>query len=224
MKARLTPVYINCRDRVTELRELVAWLERIGQERIILLDNDSTWEPLLEFYDQTPHGVCRLGRNCGSKALWEAGIVPDERFIYTDPDLIPLPECPADAVQRLVDVLDRYDADKVGLGLYLEDVPEEGNPLAWERQLVAHELEPGIFGSQIDTTFALYEPGRPHGTANAIRLGHPYQMRHMSWYKTELTDEDRHYLARAADGHWGSAKQYGPARERFEPPPGGFRL
>ena len=57
------PIFINCRDRVTPLRDLVAWLERAGHQRIILVDNDSTYEPLLEFYEQSPHEVVRLGQN-----------------------------------------------------------------------------------------------------------------------------------------------------------------
>jgi hypothetical protein len=46
---------------VSPLIELVDWLERIGCQEIILLDNDSAYEPLLDYYRTTPHIVLTLG-------------------------------------------------------------------------------------------------------------------------------------------------------------------
>ena len=51
------PIFINCRDRITCLSVLVDWLEKAGHENIYLLDNDSSYPPLLEYYEQTPHTV-----------------------------------------------------------------------------------------------------------------------------------------------------------------------
>src|SRR5205085_2892488 len=48
--AMSVPVFINCRERVTSLAALVSWLERAGCDEIYLLDNDSVYEPLLEYY------------------------------------------------------------------------------------------------------------------------------------------------------------------------------
>ena len=44
------PVFIICRDMVTPLGDLVAWLERNGHQRLILVDNASTYPPLVEYY------------------------------------------------------------------------------------------------------------------------------------------------------------------------------
>ena len=59
------PIIINCRDRLGSLVELVDYLERAGQDRIYLLDNDSAYPPLLEYLAHSPHEVVRLGRNAG---------------------------------------------------------------------------------------------------------------------------------------------------------------
>lgn len=202
------PIYINCRDRVSTLRDLVAWLERAGHERIVLLDNDSTWEPLIDYLGATPHQVVRLGENLGCRALWDAGLVPDEWFVYSDPDLVPIEDCPLDAVCHLRELAERHGAVKAGLGLYLDDLPASLPCLAWERSLVSEDrlLEPGVFSSLIDTTFAIYRPSAAF-TPHAIRTGHPYQVRHPSWYLTEsqLSDEDRHYLAFARSDASGSS-------------------
>lgn len=206
-----TPILINCRDRVSDLKRLVSWLEEASQERIYLLDNDSEWGPLLEYYEQTPHTVVRLGRNAGSQSIWRLGRVPDEWFVYTDPDLVPIGECPHDLVSRMHELAERYKVPKVGAGLVIDDLPPDHRVLDWERSLVhedpiptpgknSYMLEPGVFSSLVDTTFALYRPSYPFDLA-AIRLGYPYQMRHTPWYQTgELSEEDRFYLSRAKAG------------------------
>jgi hypothetical protein len=206
-----TPVFILVRDRLRGLRKLVAWLERAGQENLFLLDNASTYPPLLEYLRTCPHNVVRLGENLGSRALWAAGMVPDDTpFVVTDPDILPIDECPLDAVAHLGRLLDRHSSySKVGLGLYLDDVPASMPSLGWERQLVSvsREIPPGgVFDSLIDTTFALYRPGASF-EYEAIRTGAPYLARHCSpaWYGGELSDEDRFYLEHATAGPLGSS-------------------
>lgn len=202
-----TPIFIVTRDRVRDLRQLVDWLERSGNERITFLDCASSWPPLLDYFAQTPHTVIRL-ENLGSRALWTAGLVPAERFIVTDPDLIPIAQCPLDAVAHLHRLMDEHQHPKVGLGLYLDDVefPSKG----WERSLVSapRETAPGVYESLIDTTFALYEAGAPF-QYEAIRTGAPYLARHGSWYVTEPDVEDAYYLERAEVGPTGSSWKEG---------------
>jgi hypothetical protein len=203
------PIYINVRDRVTPLRQLVSWLERAGHERIILLDNDSSWPPLIEYLYASPHEVVWLGRNVGSRSLWRMGMVPSERFVFTDPDLIPSAECPLDAVLRLSEMLDRFPLfPKAGLGLVLDDLPP-GGTLDWERSLVsparALRGRRGGYASLIDTTFALYQPGHPF-SYTAIRMGAPLQAVHQPWLPSDgLSDEDAYYLAHARGGEEGSS-------------------
>ena len=58
------PIFIICRDRYTCTLDLINWLEKTGQENIYLIDNDSRYEPLLEYYRVTPHIVTgkQIGR------------------------------------------------------------------------------------------------------------------------------------------------------------------
>jgi hypothetical protein len=193
------PIYITCRDRLADLKPLVDWLERAGQQRIYLVDNSSTYPPLLEYLEQTPHEVIRLDDNYGSRALWRTGQVPDEHFVLTDPDVVPTEDCPLDAVAHLYRILMRYRAfDKVALGLYLDDVPRIKS-LSWERDLVhpSRKLAPGVFDSLSDTTFAMWRP-LSQFNLKAIRLGPPYTARHLPWYRlNEPTEEDAYYLERA---------------------------
>ena len=199
---RFDPViFITVRDRVAALRDLVAWLEQAGHQRIVLVDCASTYGPLLEYLQASPHTWARQTENLGSRAPWLAGLVPpDEPYVVSDPDIVPIGDCPHGAVARLRYLMDAYRAPKAGLGLYLDDVPADCPHLAWERSLISpeRELQPGVFNSLIDTTFALYRPGIPFDLP-ALRLGYPYQARHVSpsWYGGDLSDEDRFYLKRA---------------------------
>lgn len=197
------PVFLNVRDRVRDLRTLVEWLERAGHQRIHLIDNDSTWEPCVEYLKDSPHDVIRVGKNGGARMLWDAELVPrSEYFVLTDPDIVPIDDCPLNAIEHLHGILERHPGyHKAGLGLYLEDVPAAMPSLAWERgsSINGPLLEPGVRQSLIDTTFALHRPGTPF-MFEAIRTEAPYVARHMPWYVTVPDVEDRYYLDHAIGG------------------------
>lgn len=216
------PIFINCRDRVTPLRALVDWLERAGCTRIHLIDNDSTYPPLLEYYAGTPHTVVRLGRNLGHKAIWESGVVrefaPGEFYVATDPDIVPVAECPLDALGHFASLLQRYpDRAKVGFGLKIDDLPRRyrfaRQVQRWEAQFWTVEVEPAVYDAPIDTTFALHRPGTEFAgtqtlpsSASSLRTGPPYVARHAAWYvdSRRPDDEERYYRehARGDVTHW----------------------
>lgn len=218
-------VFVNCRDRVATLVELVSWLERAGCEEIHLLDNDSAYEPLLDYYERTPHTVVRLGRNYGRLALFEAPGVLDRAagrpYVYTDPDVVPAPDCPLDALDHFAELLARYQTvSKAGFGLRIDDLPDhyahKEAVLTWEQQFWERALEPGVYYAPVDTTFALYRPGSGFVIDSAIRTGPPYVARHDTWYLdlAHPGDEERFYRSRAAaetvhsprTSHWSAAE------------------
>lgn len=202
------PVLINCRDRVTPLRRLVRWLEEAGHDRIYLIDNDSTWAPLLEYYETTPHTVVHLRANLGSHGIWDDGVLHqlgiDGSYVVTDPDVVPTEDCPLDALERLSDLLTRYpEVVKAGLGLRIDDLPPHARwrqeAIDWEAQFWMDEVEPGVFRADIDTTFALYRAPGPFAYGPALRTGPPYVARHTPWYLDygALSEEDSYYRAHA---------------------------
>jgi len=205
------PILLNCRDRLGCLAELVTWLERAGHEWIVFVDNDSSYPPLLEYFEQTPHTVLRLNRNIGHNAVWEAGVLDtlDHRGLYvvTDSDVVPDEQCPNDAVGRFADLLLGYsDVDKVGFGLRIDDLPKSymfrEQVILWESQFWEKEVEPGIFDASIDTTFALYRPTVRRPTLRALRTGKPYLARHSPWYSDSAapSEEERYYRIHVAPG------------------------
>jgi len=192
------PILIACRDRVESLRRLVTWLERAGQENIILVDNDSAFEPLLEYYETTPHRVVRLGKNVGPQDFWSAGVVRSlvhgQPYVVTDPDIVPTEDCPLDALDRFSELLQSHrDNVKVGFGLKIDDLPahygHRDAVRAWEGQFWQTEVAPGVYQADIDTTFALYQADvEKFVYGPALRTGPPYLARHEPWY-TDLSKE-----------------------------------
>lgn len=212
--AREVPVIINNRNRVTTLRLLIESLERRGCERIYVIDNASTYPPLLEYYRTLSHKLCALDQNVGYLALWETELYREfggAHFIYTDSDVVPDESCPDDFVERFFECLDRFpDAEKVGFGLRIDDIPDT-NPakpeiLARETIFWDRPVAPNLYEADIDTTFALYRPFARGGYwAKAYRTGEPYLARHLPWYidATNLSEEEAYYRAHSSkDSFW----------------------
>jgi hypothetical protein len=210
------PVFIIVRDRVTTLAKLVASLERAGQQRIVLVDNSSTYPPLLEYLAKTPHEVVRTGRNDGPSSPWTSGLVgaTSTRYMVTDPDLYPDPICPPDFVAALSEALDTLGprgVAKIGMGLRIDDLPPTSigdsvraweQPRFWQRT-VGHGRRGELwYDAFVDTTFAIYQPRTIYdaGGARAARLGPPYLMRCDPWYEQPetISDEERYYCMHAS--------------------------
>lgn len=203
------PILINSYNRLGCLRRLIDWLRTAGHRRLYVLDNASTYPPLLEYLRQLEQSgsasVVRLGENLGHLALWRGNLLKllgiATEYVYTDPDVVPAPFCPADAVGFLQRILaDEPDVALAGLGLRLDDIPacypHRSVVLAWEQQFWLRPAAPGLFLAPIDTTFALYRPGAGHGLAQpALRTGWPYLAAHEGWYADPCngSEEDRFY-------------------------------
>lgn len=209
------PVFIICRDRVEPLRKLVAWCEDEGLHNIILVDNASSYRPLLDYYDQSPYEVIRLSQNIGHTSPWSSGAVTtfakNQPFIVTDPDIIPDGYAHG-AVRRFCELLTAHpERTKVGFGLKIDDLPVsyglKPQVIAWEKQFWVSLVEPDVYDAEIDTTFAVYRQGTPYTLGPGLRTGGQYVARHEPWYmdsskpSTEIIYYRKH--ANKVIGTWG---------------------
>lgn len=203
------PVFIICRDRLEPLLKLVSWLEQRGFKRIVFIDNDSLFPPLLDFYSQTPYQVIKLMRNVGHTSPWTLSLtrvlVPEEFYIVSDPDVIPAKECPADVIRYFLRVHQAYMAyQKVGFGLKIDDLPDtyplKRQVVEWESQFWKQPLDNDLFEAGVDTTFALYKPFTYSYTLHpSIRTGGNYVARHLPWYgdPSKISADEQYYRYRA---------------------------
>lgn len=213
------PVFIICRDRVEPLIKLVRWCEDEGLTNIILVDNRSTYPPLLEYLSKTKHEVIWLNSNIGHTSPWKAGIVDtyakDKPYIVSDPDVIPSTQAHG-AVKVFCDLLNRHPVRrKVGFGLRIDDIPDsyelKDHVLAWEDVFWQTEVEKNVYDAEIDTTFAVYRPGTPYVLGPGLRTGGKYVARHEPWYidSNNISQELRYYREHADKtvGSWGLDKK-----------------
>lgn len=201
-------VFIIVRDRLSCLQTLVEWLTKSGHRNITLVDNASTYPPLLEFLAKTDCKVIRLHENLGHTVLWKIPeikeVINANWFVYTDPDVIPDEVCPVDAVGKFYNLLLNHAYYlKAGFGLRLDDLPSwyhlKDKVIEWETQYHQKFVEQDVFDADIDTTFALYRPGTGYCFGPALRTMGAYRARHLPWYlnSNELNLEDQFYREHA---------------------------
>lgn len=209
------PIIINNFNRLDYLSRLINSLEQRGYKNIIILDNDSTYPPLLNYYKQTPYEVVYLRHNYGFLALWESGVYKrfcHQFYVYTDPDVVLDEQCPEDFMQFFLSVLVRHPAClKVGFGIRIDDLPDcytaKQSVIKWENQFWEKPVDEKLFLAQVDTTFALYRPYCKGGYSRhqVFRTNYPYVIKHLPWYQdTEnLTEEEKYYTSHSKKAsHW----------------------
>lgn len=201
------PIFINNYNRVSSLKSLISGLEKRGYFNIHIIDNNSTYPPLLEYYKNCNYKIHRLNKNLGFKAFWKSGLwykYMRRYYCYTDSDLSLIEDCPEDFMSKFYLILEKYpNVHKVGFSLKIDDLPDQflqkDQVLNWESRFYQNEKEENLFIAPIDTTFALYRPfskrGKRDGTDEMIRVGAPYQCRHLPWYVNSFnpSNEEKFY-------------------------------
>jgi hypothetical protein len=200
------PIIINNFNRLDSMIKLINSLEKRGYSNIFIIDNLSTYPPLLEYYKTCRYTVFRLDQNIGMTALWTSGIYKRFKadfFVYTDSDIVPIEECPDDFLLFFLETLKKYKlAQKVGFSLKLDDIPDcyalKNDVIFWEKQFFDRKRDEFLYWAPIDTTFALYRPRGKRKHANysieMYRTAFPYMARHLPWYiDSENPDEENRY-------------------------------
>ena len=213
------PIIINNFNRLVYLKRMIASLQSRGYNNIIILDNASTYPPLLEWYkNECTVCVIDLKANYGHTALWTSGMIKqfgNDYFVYTDPDLELVEECPDDFLwQMLQNLKARVKGQKIALSLKIDDIPNCYQPkpevIAQESQFNT-KMEYGMYVADVDTTFALHEPYAAGGFVDDMvtyRMPYPIQCRHLPWYEdlNHLSEEDKWYASHKLKqiGWWSS--------------------
>jgi len=210
----MTPVYVNTFNRLTTTRKLCEQIAAMDNAVPIIIDNDSTWDPLLGWYQHCPFEVVRLTENMGHHAPWKCGATarPNGGFYcVTDCDL-DLEGVPADLMDVLKLPLEwqRMPVVKSGVALQINDLPSyQSQVRQWESRFWRQRIVGDYYAAPIDTTLAMYRANTPVRIATkvagvrAVRAGGKYTARHMPWYldPTNLDEENANYFATANDSN-----------------------
>jgi len=208
------PIVILNRDRLEPLKKLVDILHKKEYYNIVIIDNLSTYPPLLEYYKEKNLNVFvndgivindnstlyRLAEE--AKHPYFVDIVKDW-YIYTDSDVVPVDDIPDNFIEDMIEMCTRYNRHKVGLGLKIDDLPID-NPLTqqvldcetqyWNNKLNYPKFD--LYEAPIDTTFAVYKPNSHALWSNdSLRMGGNYIATHEPWYYTidNLPEDELYY-------------------------------
>lgn len=188
------PVIINNRDLLTWPKAMVKklkTLDNVGD--IIILDNKSTYEPLLEWYATLPCDIKYID-NLGHTAPWGSGLVNEigsGLYVVTDSDL-GIDDVPQDTLIHLKNNILKCSDGKIGLGLDWSltplDSPYYNHTQTYEKKrYINSRFEDGIYyGVSLDTTFSMYSKNNYFIGGSAT--GGSYIAKHYPWY---LTNEER---------------------------------
>lgn len=188
------PVIINNRDLLTwpkAMLEKIKTLDRVGD--IFIVDNASTYAPLLEWYETKPCEIVKVS-NLGHTAPWLSGLVDKlgVPYVLTDPDL-GIDALPNDTLRVLDEKLkEQPELGKIGLGLAWESIGvsspyfnhlQSYERTRWTKSRVQNDVHVDVV---IDTTFALYNV--PRYFIGGGSLSSPYIAEHYPW---KFTHEER---------------------------------
>ena len=215
------PIIIPVFNTATYLRSMINQLEERGWTNIIICDNGSTYQPMIDLLDElsSNYHVVLWNKNLGPRTYTEDKDICSRMpkyFIVTDPDLLFNEKMPASSINKMKRIVDMYGVSKVGLAIDI-DSPEERERFfsprqvdLWERTYWSRKIEQypekdDLYAAPIDTTFCLYNrdqflseidhvPGRMTCNTSAIRIAGRFTCRHMGWWaKQPLTDEEHEF-------------------------------
>jgi hypothetical protein len=201
------PCIINNFNRVTTTKKLVEDLQRLGYTNVIILDNASTYPPLLEWYSTNPCTIKYLGKNCQSYAVYDCGVLDEFKnlpwVVYTDSDLELNPNTPNNFIEILIEKAEKYGYTKAGLSIKIDDLPDTkfaNEYKEWEKKYWETPLEENVFDAQVDTTFCIIKP-QLRFDYKAIRVAGDMTCSHRPWYVdfNNLDQEELYYIEQSSE-------------------------
>jgi glycosyltransferase involved in cell wall biosynthesis len=202
----ICPVVINNRNRLTTTKNMVEHLVRLNpKQKVIILDNDSTYTPLLEWYKTLGGNVSvQMHPNHGHLAFWTVGLdkTIGSYFVYTDSDIVLNVDMPADWADWMFNIHLSYGINKIALALRIDNLPEH---YRYKNQVIRNEgrwwlpknqIAENIYLADTDTTFAMYKNIHDN-QYQSLRLAHPNLIaEHKPWYDDiyNLDAEEQFYL------------------------------
>jgi len=207
------PIVILNRDRLIPLQEQVSALKSKGYHNITIIDNQSTYPPLLEWYKDSGLDVfhndvtensCHAFRDLVLMQHPKFVEITSNWYVFNDSDIIPLDTVPDNFINDLIDFAKRHNKSKVGMSIKIDDL-DLSYPLNawvhsyessyWTNAIIDGDIE--LYPHPIDTTFAVHAPNTiPTWSNDTLRVGEPYIVKHAPFYYNPeaLPDDEKYYL------------------------------
>lgn len=211
------PIIIINFNQLFYLQKLIDALIKRQYFNIIIIDNNSTYKPLLKYYDEIAKKniiVEKLDQNVGHLVLYSVKKLLTKYvngyYFLTDADIVPNNNLPEDFALKMIEDLENnnFNITKVGFALDLEDIPEtyplKQKVIDWEKKFWDNQIGKYIYKANVDTTFALYRPyykkyKYQNNFVKGLRLAGEFTAKHGGWYldRNNLSDESIFYSKHA---------------------------
>lgn len=184
------PLVIIAYNNPFFVRRFVEQAQRLPNP-LIILDNDSSYPPLLRYYDTLKDRVTvvRMPHNHGHRVHEVCDFLP-RRYLLSDPDLDLNRDMPANVAEHLLRISERHGAGKTGLALDISDhrdfVKGGYGDLVFsiESQYRARPIQDAtyeLYDAPVDTTFCLVNKDHPQD--RQVRVAREFTARHLPWYE-----------------------------------------
>ena len=193
------PLVIIAWNNLTFVKRFLEQTMHLTQ-KIIILDNNSEYAPLLEYYTYLEHtypnkfDIRRLPHNYGHTVYQKLQHTLPGIYVLSDPDLQLHPSMPKDCFEQLYTISKKYKCRKVGLALDISDhhlfIPGSFCQLVYNIESAyyrnpIHDSEYVLYNAPIDTTFCLINT-TVSGYPSDIRVGGNFTAKHLPWYNDYL--------------------------------------
>lgn len=174
----------------TFTKQMVDQLKRFTKD-IVILDNKSTFPPLLDYHQEYDHTLFKFDQNYGHLCWFKVKKLREifgDTFIITDPDLLLNPDTPQDFMKTMYELyfkLGNSKIDRLGLALYIDKTMPK--PAEWESQYWRHRIfwegrpEIELYKANVDTTFCIVNVNRL--TVSAFRIAGNFTAKHIPWHE-----------------------------------------
>lgn len=183
------PVVVIGYNQFSYIKNMVKQMEKYTSD-IIVIDNNSTFKPLLDYYDNDfKYTLLRQKTNLGHTVYLKDFVQKfvGDTYILTDPDLLFNPKLPDNFIQNLLDISKYFEASRIGFALLIDsdDIRTDIPVKSWEAQFWKEKIvyppnrKIDLYKADIDTTFCLINKKfyQPH-----MRIAGDYTCIHMPWH------------------------------------------
>lgn len=207
------PLYVPTFNNPTYTRNFLNQVDGLNFSRIIILDNKSTYQPMIDLLAQidSKYEVIRLEENYGPHYILRNPdyykTLPDI-FSLSDPDVEFPKNISGNFQEEMINIGIKYRFGKVGFAI---EVPSESeflelvvnldgklrNMHEWEQQFWQNQIDKTstgdpIFQTTLDTQFAIYnkEFFSPEERYKALRIGGKFTSKHLGFYKESIVPKE----------------------------------
>lgn len=207
------PIVIISWNSLTFTKKFIEQMKKFSNP-IIVLDNKSTFQPLLDYYKEIKEklkdriDIRLLDQNYGHEVYKILADKLPKIYLLSDPDIEINKNMPKNFVEIMLNLSEKYKSNRVGLALNITDKdiiqkcsnqnPTSQNPssvIEGEKKYWTNPIKDDkdyeLYWAEVDTTFCLINTNY---NGNHIRIAGDFTAKHLpfynNWIKNNFTKEE----------------------------------